>query len=329
MLPEDTLTNPRLSLRPHHLVCTVCLAGGNACPAIDHAAGQAALTAIRTDPTVAIRLRTEVDAVPHFRTWTPEVIATLRQTAVDRKRDLDVLQRLGLAPGDTRRARYLYSLLFDRIPTTAGLCAHDTPGWEGCELAGNGVYERLRAAGWSTVTNLRSQAEKDAVRAAAAPAVARGERLYLRPHHLMCLSCWLQGEPRSDLRPEDLLTEVCQRIRAEPAVPVVLVEGQCQACDNCDGFHPANGRCVHDCGLLRDYKKDLDLFCRLGLLPGDCLPANELLRRIFEVIGSTRQICGYGDGVVRSQEWVICSSPTGNPGYDATREAYLAGESPF
>jgi len=32
----------------------------------------------------------------------------------------------------------------------------------------------------------------------------------------------------------------------------------------------------------------------------------------------TREICGYGDGIVRSEAWKICGSPDGNPGYVAT-----------
>ena len=46
-----------------------------------------------------------------------------------------LINRQLLSAGDTRRARYLYTLLFERIETPDGLCAHDTPGWEGCPQA--------------------------------------------------------------------------------------------------------------------------------------------------------------------------------------------------
>jgi len=109
------------------------------------------------------------------------------------------------------------------------------------------------------------------------------------------------------------------RIRQEPDVPIVLIEGCCMACDCCEGHHPETGRCVHAGGLIRDYKKDLDVFQKLGLMPGAALPARELFGLLFERITSTRDICGYGDGIVRSQEWAICGDPNGSPGYVATR----------
>jgi len=40
---------------------------------------------------------------------------------------------------------------------------------------------------------------------------------------------------------------------------------------------------------------------------------------LFERIPSTRDICTYGDGIVRSEEWRICGTPDGAPGYVATR----------
>jgi len=91
-------------------------------------------------------------------------------------------------------------------------------------------------------------------------------------------------------------------------------------CDCCDGFNPETGRCVHSGGLIRDYKKDLDVFQKLGLMPGATLPARELFDLLFERIESTTEICGYGDDLVISQEWTICGGPGGNSGYVATRK---------
>ena len=105
------------------------------------------------DPTVTIRLCSDADCVPHY-TWLSDADYTARDPAevINRKRDLDVLQKLGLGPGDTRRARYLIETLFERIATPWGLCAFDTPGWEGCEFARSGAHERAPrdGASWST-----------------------------------------------------------------------------------------------------------------------------------------------------------------------------------
>ena len=49
-------------------------------------------------------------------------------------------------------------------------------------------------------------------------------------------------------------------------------------------------------------------------------PAREALDLILERIPSTRGVCGYGDGIVRSEEWRICGGPEGNSGYVRTRE---------
>lgn len=149
------------------------------------------------------------------------------------------------------------------------------------------------------------------------------EPLYVRPHHFMCLACWYAGGEGTGLRPNDTLAEIHQRIQADPYVPVTLIEGCCMACDCCDGFDPETGRCVHAGGLIRDYKKDLDVFQKLGLMPGATMPARQFLDLLFERIASTTEICGYGDGQVTAHEWSICGGPNGNPGYERTRKTGL------
>jgi hypothetical protein len=77
---------------------------------------------------------------------------------------------------------------------------------------------------------------------------------------------------------------------------------------------------VHAGGLLRDYKKDLDVLQRIGLMPGDRMNARALLRLIYDRISSTTEVCGYGDGQATSQEWSVCGGPQGNAGYAKARE---------
>ncbi len=317
----DGLCNAGINIRAHQLLSLVCVLGGAKCPLMETTKAKEVLQRLGSDPTTAIRLISNADDVPHYtklaQTNKPPPDA---QEVLNRKRDLDVLQRLGLAPGDTRRARYLYELLFKRIETLKGICAHDTPGWEGCPLAKSGAYERVRAKGWKAVVYQRTDQEREQYRRRNVQRVEKDERLFVRPHHLMCLSCWYAGGKNKSPRSNDTLFEIWQRIRREPDVPITLVEGTCMACDCCDGFHPSNGRCVHSCGLIRDYKKDLDVFQKLGLMPGATLKARELFALLFQRIPSTRDICAYGDGIERSEEWKICSGPDGNPGYTATRQ---------
>ena len=318
---SDGLCAAAITIRAHQLLSIVCVQGGAKCPLMDAAKAGEVLRKLGADPAIAIRLESNADQIPHYTVIGPEVRAALdTQEVLNRKRDLDVLQRLGLAPGDTRRARYLYELLFERIATPKGLCAHDTPGWEGCPLAKSGAYEGVRAGGWPAVVHSRTKQECDQYRQRNVERINTADRLFVRPHHLMCLSCWYAGDKNQSPRPNDTLFEIWQRIRREPDVPITLVEGACMACDCYDGFHPGNGRCVHSCGLIRDYKKDLDVFQKLGLMPGATMKARELFALLFQRIPSTRDICGYGDGIVRSEEWKICGEPTGNPGYAATRQ---------
>jgi hypothetical protein len=322
--PHDGLMHPRVELSPGQLLGTVCTLGGVDCPLIARDAAERVLALAKGDPTVTIRLATDVDELPHYAALTPADEAALRASALDRKRDLDVLQRLGLMPGDTRRARWLYELLFQRIATPAGLCAFDTPGWEGCPLAWSGAFERVHARGPHAVVYQRPQDEKDAARALSAARVARDPVLYVRAHHIMCMACWYAGGegPLSE-RPEDTIWELWERIRREPEVPVALVEGCCEVCFCCDGYHAPSTRCVHGGGLIRDYKKDLDVLQRLGLQSGQVMPAREFLELLFARIKSTIEICGFGDGVTRSDEWYVCGGPEGCRGYEKTRQTGL------
>lgn len=315
----DGLCTPAVTIHARQLVGLVCAHAGADCPLIGKDRAREILEELGRDPTLAIRLASNADEVPHYETLTREGRAQLAQTALDRKRDLGVLQKLGLAPGDTRRGRYLFELLFKQIETLDGLCAYDTPGWEGCPVARQGVYERVREKGWREIVYCRDDAERADYRQRSAERVDKGERLYVRPHHFMCMACWLGGRGGDTPRPNDVIYEIYQRVRREPDVEVMLVEGQCIACDCCDGFHPANGRCVHAGGLIRDYKKDLDVLQKLGLMPGARIRAREFLALLFERVQSTTDVCGYGDGVATANEWRVCGGPDGNAGYARTR----------
>jgi hypothetical protein len=317
---SDGLCDPAVTIRPYQLLSAVCVIGGTQCPFME--AGKAAefIDRIKKDPTTTIRLESDVDEIPHFTSLTTAELASPDVADVmNRKRDLDVLQKLGIAPGDTRRARYLYELLFTNISTTKNICSFDTKGWEGCMLSRNGAYERVHKQGWQAVVYSRTDKERDEYRKRNAALIATRDGLCVRPHHLMCLSCWYGDGKNLTPRSNDTIYEILMRVRKNPDIPITLVEGTCMACDCCDGFNPATGRCVHGCGLIRDYKKDLDCFQKLGLMPGATLKAREIFALLYERIPSTRDICGYGDGIVRSNEWLICSSPEGNPGYAKAR----------
>jgi hypothetical protein len=325
-MPEcttDNLCEPAITIDARQLLGLICRKGGAECPLIDAERAAEVLDRLASDPAVSIRLVSDAEELPHY---TCVEGGGEPGDALNRMRDLKLLQKLGLCPGDTRRSRYLMELLFKQIETPRGICAFDTEGWEGCALADSGAYESVREAGWREVVYCRSDEEMAEYRERNERAVAEDEALFIRPHHLMCMSCWYSGGQASGTRPNDTLAEILERIQSEPDVPITLVEGPCEACDCCDGFHPDSGRCVHAGGLIRDYLKDLEVFQRIGLKPGDTRPAREILRLIYDRIESTSEICGYGDDEATSNEWGICGGPGGNAGYARTRETGVFGE---
>ncbi len=321
---EDSLCDPAaITMAARQLMGTICVAGGADCPLFaSRADALAILERVKSDPSVTIRLTSDADRLPHYSMLTDEDYANLDRDGVfHRKRDLDVLQRLGLTPGDTRRSRYLYELLLQRIETPDGICAYNTPGWEGCPLARGGFYELARSNGSRNLVFDRVAGEKAEARKSSIARIRNDPVLRIRPHHLMCMSCWYGAGQVCSPRSDDTLDVLWERISTDPDLEIMLVEGNCEACHCCDGFHPASTRCVHACGLIRDYKKDLDIFQKLGLLPGARMNARKLLGRIFQCIPSTREVCGYGTGVVTGQEWKICGGPEGNTGYRLARES--------
>jgi hypothetical protein len=69
------------------------------------------------------------------------------------KRDLDTLQKLGLQFGVSLKARELFRLIFERIPTTQDICKREgnccpSVWWDGCGESnvkeGNANYEEGR-----------------------------------------------------------------------------------------------------------------------------------------------------------------------------------------
>jgi hypothetical protein len=317
---------PAVEIPARQLLGAACARGGAACPLFATQAEASELLArLHGNAALSVRLTSAADGIPHYTRLAAGDYAALDGEGVrHRKRDLDVLQRLGLAPGDTRRARHLYELLFERVETPWGICAHATSNWEGCALARSGAYERVRAKGWSAMVCSRPAAEQAAARQLSVERVRHDPVLCLRPHHLLCMSCWVGDTGGTGVREHDTLDEVYRRICRDPEVEIMLVEGCCEACHCCEGFHPDTGRCVHAGGLIRDYKKDLDVFQKLGLLPGARLRAHVLLRLLYERIPSTRDVCGYGTGTATAEEWTVCGGPDGHAGYAKARARALA-----
>ena len=129
MLDDGLCDSPTIEIPARQLLGTVCVLGGADCPLFEtREQALDILKRVKADPAVAIRLTSDADRVPHYTMLDAEDYANRdREGLLSRQRDLDVLQRLGLIPSDTRRSRYLYELLLERIETPDGICASKAP----------------------------------------------------------------------------------------------------------------------------------------------------------------------------------------------------------
>ena len=316
-----------LEVRPYQLMCILCRVGEGRAKDLGDDRLNRILAAVQEDPKVPIRLRLNTESVygyqnPGHAEDSPE------GKLFNAKRDLDIIQKLGLVPGDTRPAIDMFERVFLNLTTAQGICGYQTltaETWRGCPQAGSGNYEKGHALGLGAVIPPRDEEEKARFKKTTAEQIYQAETLRIRPHHLMCMSCFYGAriENPAPIK-EDNLFEAIDVIQKDPQIPVTLVPGCCIICPPCSSYDPETNLCLGGRGMaLRDQKKDLDTLQKLGLKYGDTLPAQKLYQLLYERIPSTRDICGYGDGEQRAPEWSICGDPEGTETYRKARAANL------
>ncbi len=319
-----------IDIRPYQLLCLICRQGQREKTASYYHESRLndIQTAIRANPIVPLTLRCNCDSVfryqnPGRRYDTPE------GELYNDLRDLTILQRIGMIPGATLPAIDLFASVFENIPTVEGICAYpksEAPNWPRCKLADSGNYERGIAKGIASLIPQRTDEERHKVKIKSAEQCYKAKRLRIRPHHLLCMTCFHSGRPNEKLASieEDNLYECIRAVQQNPDIPVELIRGPCMICPPCSLYCPSTNLCVggHSMGL-RDEKKDLDTLRKIGLRYGDILPARELLNKIYNAIKNTTEICSYGDGVERSREWRVCGGSTGKKSFEQARKAGL------
>ena len=317
---------PGLPVRPYQVMCVLCRLGAGCSDDLGDSRLTAILKAVRQDPKLPLTLRCNVDTV--YRYQNPgHAEDTAEGELFNAKRDLDIVQKLGLVPGDTRPAIDMFERVLAKIPQARGICGYESQTsdtWRGCEQAGSGNYEKGRELGINAVIPPRDPQEKAQYKQTSAAAIYAAPALQIRPHHLLCMSCFHGGKDKLAPIAEDNLFEAIDRIQKQPDVPVTLIAGVCMICPPCGKYDPVNKLCVGGHSMaLRDQKKDLDVLQKLGLKYGETLPARKLLDLLYERIPSTRDICGYGDGETRAYEWSICGSAVKDDAYQKARAARL------
>ena len=310
-------TYNNIKLRPYQLLCIMCSIGEG-----EHTKFKQVLDAIRKDPNIPITLQCNVSSI--YRYQNPGIDDNSQEgTLYNIKRDLDILQRLSLVPGATLPARELFIRLLKEIKTVKGICAYanmTSHAWEGCSKAKKGYYEKVLKKGISEIIPARSEEEKSKAKKDSVNKIYSAKKLFIRPHHLMCVTCFFGRGGTAPIK-EDNLYEVLDTVCKNPDIPITLIEGCCMICPPCSGYEPGTNLCVASCGL-RDEKKDLDVLQKLGLVYGSTMKARDVYRLLFEKIRTGAEICGYGNEETTSPEWTICSGVK-DKAYEKGREMLI------
>jgi len=148
-----------VTIRPHILLCAVCQYGGGLRPpyAADNLPELLELV-LTKKPDLPIKMARSADWMmcapcPNRAPKLNACVNVLGSGGLsNEKRDLDMLQKLGLEFGSTTKARDLFRLIFERIPTTKEICGREnvmpSVWWDGCgesnRTKGNPSYEKGR-----------------------------------------------------------------------------------------------------------------------------------------------------------------------------------------
>ena len=288
----------RMEVAPRYLLCMNCMRGGGHSKCIDDYRIAELFQRIDENPEMHLTL------VGAFDNSGARTEFFYRQTPAERLKDLNVLQRLGLNFGDTRSARDLFTRLSGEIKELDGICRYpDNPygKWPECELADGNCYSK----GNKSLRYAQNPDEMKNQKIPSCQQIAESDHVVIRPHHLLCVTCFAGRSTDHVPLEEDNLYEAWMKFRENPDVTVNLVEGpgECCICPPCHSFVPSRGVCVASCHL-RDRKKDLDTCVALGINPTDKLTARELYRRIGERIPHVSTVCGFEKDT--SFEWSSC-----------------------
>ena len=315
-----------MTVRPYQLLCAVCsLGGGEDVPFAEKIA--ALLDAVKQCPDMPLTIVCNAGDVyayqdPGTDDDTPE------GADFNRKRDLDILQRMNWPPGVTLPARTALLYLRSMIPTVAGLCGYESEtseAWRGCPRACSGAYERGHALGIEAIIPPRSEEEMAAEKEASMAALDAAEEVSIRPHILLCAVCQYGQGARPPFK-ADNLPELMQTIlHRKPDLRIRMAQqADWMMCAPCPARVPGLNACANMLGSggLSNEKRDLDMLQILGLEFGSVLPARDLFRLIFEKIPTTQDICAREGSCCTSVWWDGCGEKNvtaGNEGYEQGR----------
>ena len=325
-------------LRAHHLLCAICAAAGAERPPCGTVVTDAIREAIRSHPFIQLKLTADLDVVrSHYldiysecHARLPKEFLSRRADYANRAKDLEVLCRLDIRPNTVHPAIDVLRLLFLKVESLKGICYQDfelSQDWPMCEYAQTDYYRQTREKGgqkcysldacWKlgedllgcgpySLLPIRTKEEVRRAKVESRKRIEQADRLFIRPHHLMCLMCHYGSGDLEQPLDVDNLHEILVKMRQNPDIPVTLNEGCCMVCDPCPAYDPDKHICLWI--YTRDQLKDLRVLQKLGLRPGDTVRARELISLLTGRIETAAEICGPGVFVRESYVWAPCSS---------------------
>jgi hypothetical protein len=302
----------RVALRPFQLLCAICRIGeGHTEKDCDK------IKQIRENPDIPVTLVCNAGDI--FAYQDPDTSEDNHGSfEFNRKRDLEILQRIDLPPGVILPARIILHRIWDRIESPTGICdcgdmASDS--CKGCPKANSGYYEKgreisLRYAvpGWNTRLDFsesdlagtqgaiiipRTKEERAKAKEESIRAMYKAEAISVRPHILLCAICQYGLGERPPFE-TDNLPEMLQYILKKPDAKIRIAEAadwmMCAPCPSMNKY----GACYNVKGRagLTSQLRDVRVLHKLELAYGDVINAQELYRRIIERIPTTAPICG-------------------------------------
>jgi len=299
--------DPVLMVRPYRLLCIVCSLGDDE-SVPKEARFRELHERIRNIPDMPVALR--CNAGDEFSYQDPGLEDdTPEGPEFNRKRDMDILQRLDLAPGSILPARVLLGRLLKAIPSVSGICGYDTvtsEAWRGCPRARSGCYEKGHAQGIDAIIPPRSQEVMKENKRISLQDMYHAETITIRPHILLCAVAQYGGGTRPPFEPDNL-PEMIQHLLKNPETPITLVSGaDWMMCAPCPSRVPERNACV--CGAiysggLYNEMKDLNVLQALGLTYGTTMKAREIYALIFQRIPNTAGICALDNAVADLSVW--------------------------
>lgn len=327
---ERSVPSSPLLLRPFQLLCLVCALG-------EDPAGpkQGKLKEIREaigrNPDLPISLRCNAGDVYVFQDpGTGEDTPEGRE--FNRKRDLDILQKMGWPPGITLPARTLLLSLVKHITTVAGVCGYDrvtAEEWKGCAKAHTGYYEKGRERGIDDIVPPRTEKEMAAEKVRSVEVLNSASVVTSRPHILLCAVCQYGGGTRPPFKPDNLPELIELVFVKNKDLSIRFAEAaDWMMCAPCPNRASASRACVNTLGSggLSNQKRDLDMMQMLGMHYGSTMKAKELFRLIFERIPTTQAICRREGNASPCVWWDGCgesNTSKGNASYEKGRKELM------